>query len=257
MCVIAVKKRGVALPNGDTLRACFDANPDGTGYMVARGGQVHIRKGFMTLDDLLADLKTFNVSKRDALVLHFRIATHGGISKATTHPFPVAASYKTMRLLNQSVDLAIAHNGVLDLDSGSDKASDSMALAKALHNNPSMLNGDGKLLELAISGSRVVSLDGSGTLRLFGRGWSKEKCVSYSNSHWVRWLPKKTVATPKKYRTVTPIRIAVQKLNTHVRKNVEKRAEAIREKWDREGKPDGAQLDADTLEWFRRNEYWQ
>ena len=47
MCIIVAKEIGIEMPSMETLERCFQANPDGAGFMWADGKMVHIRKGFM------------------------------------------------------------------------------------------------------------------------------------------------------------------------------------------------------------------
>jgi len=52
MCVVAIKNKGVAFPNDDSIKAMWDANSDGAGFMYALDNKVFIEKGFMKLSDL-------------------------------------------------------------------------------------------------------------------------------------------------------------------------------------------------------------
>ena len=54
MCIIAYAPRGVQIKE-ETIEVMFDYNPDGAGIMwkPLNGDKVQIRKGFMTLSDLL------------------------------------------------------------------------------------------------------------------------------------------------------------------------------------------------------------
>lgn len=101
MCLILTKPPGAPLDEG-LLRCAWNHNPNGAGYMFASAGKVHIRKGFMALDEFLKAMKdNEDFFKKKSLVLHFRIATHGSVSQALTHPFRI------------SDDLAMAHNGII------------------------------------------------------------------------------------------------------------------------------------------------
>ena len=48
MCIIAIKDKGINLPKDEILETMFRHNSDGAGFMYAKDGQVHIKKGFMT-----------------------------------------------------------------------------------------------------------------------------------------------------------------------------------------------------------------
>lgn len=125
MCVIVYKPKGYALPDKKDLKACFEHNPDGAGYMLPLQGKVFIRKGFM---DFKAFYKSLNgVAKKNSLdltdvplVMHFRITTQGGVQRALCHPFAVCRDYETMRLEAYFAEMGLAHNGIISLTSESD-----------------------------------------------------------------------------------------------------------------------------------------
>lgn len=114
MCIIVVKRRGVPLPSEAILKNCWDSNPDGAGYMYAKEGKVVIEKGFMKFKKLLESLDALPKSVlEESMILHFRIGTHGAVSKECTHPFPVCDSYETMRQTSSTCEIGMAHNGVI------------------------------------------------------------------------------------------------------------------------------------------------
>ena len=108
-CIIVSKPAGIALPNIETLKNCWDRNPHGAGYAVAKNGAVYIHKGFMTW----ADFATidFDGLTDYSCVFHFRYATHGSTSPGNTHPFPATGN---LRRCYRKTDVAIAHNGVIN-----------------------------------------------------------------------------------------------------------------------------------------------
>ena len=87
MCIICVSKSGVRQPGEAAIRAMFNRNPHGAGYMFARDGWVTIHKGFMDLDDYLQAIRAEHFTASDSVVYHFRISTQAGVSLAMTHPF--------------------------------------------------------------------------------------------------------------------------------------------------------------------------
>lgn len=102
MCVIIYKPAGETVSE-KSLRECWKANPDGGGYMFATGGEVRIVKGLMAYETFLfryvADSGRYPGSD---FVLHFRIATSGGVDKANCHPFTCGHG------------AGLTHNGILD-----------------------------------------------------------------------------------------------------------------------------------------------
>ena len=63
MCIIIAKKSGVDIPTVETLKNCFENNSDGSGYAFYRAGQVHIKKGFMSLERMLKSLEIDKIKK--------------------------------------------------------------------------------------------------------------------------------------------------------------------------------------------------
>ena len=129
MCVIAVKPRNVSMPDEETIRAMWDSNPHGAGFMWADGETVHIQKGFMTVESLLKALKKMG-EKHDLfalpMVMHFRIGTAGGNTPENTHPFPVTDSIPLLQKLSIKTTIGIAHNGVIPIDTSRPDISDTM-----------------------------------------------------------------------------------------------------------------------------------
>ena len=113
MCVICIKKKGVRLPLFKEVKAMWERNPHGAGFMYARDGKLTISKGYMTLRSLIEGLDDAHISEDEALVIHFRISTQGGINPEMCHPFPVSKQYADMCKLDASPEIAIAHNGII------------------------------------------------------------------------------------------------------------------------------------------------
>lgn len=122
MCIIAVKKIGVELPNENVFKNCFYNNDDGAGFMYNKDGKVIIKKGYMTftafkiaLEDSLREIKDV---KNTGMVFHFRITTQGGTKPQNCHPFPISNRDIDLQATYFETDLGIAHNGIIDLTSG-------------------------------------------------------------------------------------------------------------------------------------------
>lgn len=53
MCIIVVKKAGIAAPSEEMFENMWNHNPDGAGFMYTANGGVCIEKGFMEYKGLL------------------------------------------------------------------------------------------------------------------------------------------------------------------------------------------------------------
>lgn len=190
MCIIAVKPSHVPMPSDATISTMWRRNPDGAGFMFAHGGQVYIRKGFMHLDGFKKALR--QIPANVPLVLHFRIATHGGISPGMCHPFPIVDSVKKLKSTTYQTKVGIAHNGIIPIkprqelsDTAEYIISQLSPLSKALpewFKNAHAL----KMVENGIQ-SRMAILSGSGDLITIGKGWVEEAGIKYSNTSYQSW----------------------------------------------------------------------
>jgi len=133
LCIIAYKPKTIKMPKPSILKNCFESNPNGAGYMYRRNNEIHIRKGFMKFDEFYTDLMA-NVTNKDDVVMHFRIATHSVISPKNTHPFPITSKRSELHELFFDCKRAIVHNGILhDFVDTNDDISDSAFFAKMLY----------------------------------------------------------------------------------------------------------------------------
>lgn len=98
MCITIWKPENITLYD-ETLKNCWEANPDGAGFMYAEKGKVIVVKGLMTYQ---AFLDAYKPHEQRAAVLHFRISTHGKVDEANTHPFQVTET------------LGLTHNGIIN-----------------------------------------------------------------------------------------------------------------------------------------------
>lgn len=211
MCVIVFKPQGAKAPTVSQLKACFEHNPHGAGYMLPVNGKVLIRKGFMSYSDFQSDLvATIKRNGLDPLatpiVFHFRITTQGGVHKEICHPFPVCRSYKTMRKLNQTCEMGLAHNGIISLCSESSYSwhwnestgkherfskpepnhNDTMTFIKdyasLILGKTALLTPEQNELLLRLSKSKLAIMDGEGNVSLVGKYTKRDGCY-YSNEY--------------------------------------------------------------------------
>lgn len=192
MCVICVKKKGLAFPEKKWLKNCFDNNDDGAGFMYAANGRVNIIKGFDTFEKFWSALGRARrkVGDDKAFVMHFRIATQG-FEMTMTHPFPLSEKMSDLKMLRCKCNIGVAHNGIISLTSdGSKHYSDTM---KFITDYMSLLvRGFGwrknqrvrNAIEGLIHGSRLSVMDKYGNTDELGDGWVDEEGILYSNTSY-------------------------------------------------------------------------
>ena len=115
------------------------------------------------------------------LLLHFRIATHGGISPGNTHPFSLTGDVKLLKHINVRTNYALIHNGILPIKPEGD-ISDTMEFCRRLaplyQNIPSAFN----LIE-GMAGNNKIAVMTQERVHLFGQ-WECVKGVYFSNLLW-------------------------------------------------------------------------
>lgn len=191
MCIIVAKPEGIDFPNTETLENCFNANPDGAGYMFARDKRVYIRKGFMDFESFLNALESENISKNESCVMHFRIGTQGGNTPENCHPFPIPATEETISELSIEAPIGMAHNGIIGLCSQRDAdISDTMIYALDIVSPlfyilPSFMQNDNalKILEETCE-SRLCFIDSLGDITTVG-DFIEDHGILYSNTSYL------------------------------------------------------------------------
>ena len=107
MCIAIYKPENTFVKKA-VLENCFKNHSDGAGFMV-HDHETHrliVKKGLMTFK---AFWKAYSPYKSHRAIIHFRFSTHGETNAENTHPFQV------------SKNLAFVHNGVINIDTDSDK----------------------------------------------------------------------------------------------------------------------------------------
>lgn len=194
MCIIISKEKGVKLPSKKTLKTCFEHNPDGAGLMYVKNNQVIIDKGYMKFEDFYKRIKglkrEFNSDLTDkALVMHFRIGTHGKNDKETTHPFPITSSVEELRKTKTTTNVGVAHNGIISNYGYYELLSDTQAfikdfisvfreLDKKFYKNKSVM----KLIE-SKAASKLCFLDNKENIYYIG-AFVEDNGVKYSNTSY-------------------------------------------------------------------------
>lgn len=189
MCIIAIKCKGVDMPDEQTLKTMWTNNPHGAGIMYARDGRVCIDKGYMDWTSFYERIKSLGDTKDMAVVMHFRIATHGAVIPGNTHPFPVTNNVAFLTKLRLYCRLGVAHNGIIPI-TPREGISDTMEyiateLAPLSSKNPewykdkSTLETIGKRIQ-----SKLAVLDGEGTISYYGDFITESDGMVYSNNSY-------------------------------------------------------------------------
>jgi len=188
MCIIVVKPYEQVLER-ETLYNCWENNNDGAGigYVDKDTNKLVVQKElhkFSRYYQLFKEAEC-SVKPKTAIVLHFRIATHGNVCDENIHPFKVRGH-----------NLLMFHNGVIPIyEKGSDgKAtdlSDSGTFAKYyLADLPRGFHKSETIcwfVENAIKSNKIVLLDGSGYFKILNEelgDWDKTNKCWFSNSSY-------------------------------------------------------------------------
>ena len=195
MCIIAVKPIGEELMERRILENCFNYNSDGMGFMWNEDGEVHISKGYMNFEEgyrVLKELdRRINLKER-GLVIHFRIATSGNVDMGACHPFAISNSDKTLRTLELTTDIGVAHNGIISayIPPKNSILSDTQLFIKDYLYNikeeiPNFLTNSNILFSIEkVVGSKLAFLDGEGNITTIGK-FIEEDNYLFSNETYL------------------------------------------------------------------------
>lgn len=190
MCVAIYVPANVETPSIETLKKCWDANPDGAGFAIRRTSKdgkfcIEIHKGFMEWEKFHeAYLKHGLEHYKEDLLLHFRITSKGTTCKGNCHPFPFTDAVKTLQSTSVLSNYAMIHNGTLPITPEMKDVSDTMELAARIYkggfykNVPQLFN----LLEGFVGTSKLAIMDKE-KVHLLGE-WKEVDGVYYSNTYW-------------------------------------------------------------------------
>ena len=203
MCVIVYKPGGVKFPSNEDLELMSAANDDGIGLMFAYKGKVYGKK-FKQFKLFKAELD--NLPRALPVMMHFRLATHGGDEITYAQPFPFPVTRESVFLLEWSSLMGIMHNGIISgFGDGMDsrtilrKQLGTLLVKQGLSDTQEFLlfissdreltrqfiSLDRGLLKLVykLSSSKFGLLMGTGKARLVGK-WEQKKGLWYSNMFW-------------------------------------------------------------------------
>lgn len=194
MCVICVSEKGKRQPTVAELKAMFQRNPDGAGYMYVSSGAVKIRKGFMTWREFVEAWATEGFTEADVVVYHFRISTQGGVKPEMTQPFPLTSKLAITEMTRiRRCGCGIAHNGIIPVTADADdlEYSDTarfivdylswMLITRSDVNNPKKQEQIRRL----IGWSKLAILTTDGEVTTIG-DFTEVDGIKVSNTYWRR-----------------------------------------------------------------------
>lgn len=191
MCVIIAKPKGKIVPE-NYIREAWKCNRDGGGFAFVNNGNIKIIKVLKSVDNFITSYrKHIENEEEKAILLHFRIKTHGEVSIKNTHPFYVHQN------------LAFAHNGIIGSHSHNREISDTLEfrdeVLKQLPKDFYKNNGMKKLIESYINYSKLAFLDSNEDLYIFNEEkGSWEDGIWYSN---LSYRPYVTTVVQKPYNS--------------------------------------------------------
>jgi len=113
ICIIIAKPEGVAMPSDKVIETCWNNNYDGFGLAYLEKGMVYIIKGALDYKSALEIISQVPNPEEKHVVMHFRTATSGLISRGNCHPMPITDKVELLVAQRVKTKIAIAHNGVI------------------------------------------------------------------------------------------------------------------------------------------------
>lgn len=185
MCIAIVKPKDKVIPK-EILKTCCENNPDGMGFAFCKDNNIYIRKYLKDFEKFYKEYS--KVETTSPMLIHFRIATHGGVNIENCHPF----------VLNSR--MALIHNGIISGYGDKEKKSDTRDFIDRVIGNISHKQWKNasfrELVGNAIGYSKFGILDTQGNLYIINENkgyWTDG--VWYSNKSYE---PKKVITTTYK-----------------------------------------------------------
>ena len=183
MCIAILNGKNITL-KPDTLRTCWNNNPDGAGMAWVEKGRVKVFKELKSVETFIERYKDVRSTYKGLMLLHFRIATRGLKDVNNCHPFKV------------NNNLAFIHNGTVSGVKTSKTESDTVMLNKEIFQQlPDNFYKNEELvsfIEKFIGQSKVVLLDSDQNYKILN-----ESSGSWEHSCWFSnksYIPKPVVA---------------------------------------------------------------
>lgn len=139
----------------------------------------------MDLDGFLKAIGEINIDPEDAVVMHFRIATSGGVSPQKCHPFPITDDLELMEALEYTYPKVLFHNGILGAGRG--HMSDTQVYALELSFRDKL---DSDVIAKEVAWNKIVTIEPDAAW-YYGK-WYEEDGLKFSNDHWKPYTPRDT-----------------------------------------------------------------
>lgn len=184
MCIAIVKPKDKVIPK-EVLQTCCENNPDGMGFAFCKDDNIYIRKYLKDFEKFYKDYS--KVETTSPMLIHFRIATHGGINVENCHPF----------ILNSH--MALIHNGIISGYGDKEKKSDTRDFIDRVIGNISHKQWKNasfrELVGNAIGYSKFGILDRQGNIYI----------INESKGYWTDgvWYSNKSYEAKKVITTTT------------------------------------------------------
>jgi len=180
MCVISIYQE--IAPLLEELEQMEKTNKDGGGIAWREKEKIKWKKG-------LNAKEIYTITKKISFpyIIHFRLATSGGVTKELCHPFPINLQVETN--LEGKAEKVIFHNGIWNKWK-------ELCLNAIVSSGKSFLKGkisDTRALAwfVTIYGEEILTLIdekvvifSSNSIAIYGNGWIREEKTIYSNQNW-------------------------------------------------------------------------
>lgn len=188
MCVIAYSAKGKEAPTEETLKKMWETNPDGAGFAyIGKNGNVVYKKGFMTFESLMKELKPLDRFTNTDFAIHFRIGTSGKNDAGTCHPFPIETEYGALRKTEGEVDAVLFHNGILgqggQINSLSSDTQDFVSATAPLFKKYFKSKARDAFINDCITGSKLLVMYKNNRIKLYGK-WETDGDLFVSNLNY-------------------------------------------------------------------------
>jgi hypothetical protein len=189
--MIIHKPKGVDVPGIVSLSQCASSNPHGVGFMIAANNKVLIHKGLMKVDQLMDAVNILSDTlkggiKDKEMVFHFRQATHGSVSVANCHPFPISDDDEELSAEMTTAEFGIVHNGVIFIKDRKQDESDTYTFVKKYLSKfdwNGLLAVHALLDDEVFRSDRVIIMNGAGEIIKWGHWTLDDDGCFYSNGY--------------------------------------------------------------------------